>query len=164
MSYKKLSLYAVLTNIVMFMIFFIDNTFLTDLLGYYAFLLILLISFIFYYKNKYDKKYSKMVVFKDILVAIVWIILSGVLGGLLYNLSTELNPCNVTGFGCFLYKIEYVILAMINMLFAFLILVTNLINLILKKTKLSDKKNIMISIPLGIITSGLIIYLLGVLL
>ena len=48
MNYKKLTIYALIINILMNLIFFIDNTFLTDSVGYYIYFLILLVSFIFY--------------------------------------------------------------------------------------------------------------------
>ena len=41
-----------------------------------------------------------------------------------------------------------------------MILVINGINLLLKKTKLSDKKNIMISIPAGIVSFLLIAFII----
>jgi hypothetical protein len=41
-----------------------------------------------------------------------------------------------------------------------MILVINGINLLLKKTKLSDKKNIMISIPAGIVSFLLIVFII----
>ena len=50
------------------------------------------------------------------------------------------------------------ILAIINILYGFMILVINGINLLLKKAKLSDKKNIIISIPAGIIIYLLILF------
>ena len=80
MNYKKLTTYVIVINILMNLIFFIDNTFLTDSVGYYIYFLILLVSFIFYYVKKYDKKYDKKVVFKDILITIIWGLLSGILG------------------------------------------------------------------------------------
>ena len=158
MNYKKLTTYTIVINILMNLIFFIDNTFLTDLVGYYIYFLILLVSFIFYYVKKYDKKYDKKVVFKDILITVIWGLLSGILGFIFTELSVNIRPCSNIGFGCFLYKIEYMILAIINILYAFMILVINGINLLLKKAKLSDKKNIMISIPAGIIIYLLILF------
>ena len=156
MNYKKLTIYALIINILMNLIFFIDNTFLTDSVGYYIYFLILLVSFIFYYVKKYDKK----VVFKDILITIIWGLLSGILGFIFTELSVNIRPCSNIGFGCFLYKIEYMILAIINILYGFMILVINGINLLLKKAKLSDKKNIIISIPAGIIIYLLILYII----
>lgn len=160
MNYKKLTIYALIINILMNLIFFIDNTFLTDMVGYYIYFLILLVAFIFYYTKKYDKKYDKKVIFKDILIAVMWGFLSGLLGTLFFNLSENLKPCDSIGFGCFLYKIEYLVLAIINILYGWMILVINGINLLLKKTKLSDKKNIMISIPAGIVSFILIIFVI----
>lgn len=160
MNYKKLTIYALITNILMNVIFFIDNTFLTDTVGYYIYFLILLVAFIFYYIKKYDKKYDKKVIFKDILITVMWGFLSGLLGVLFSNLSESLKPCDNIGFGCFLYKVEYLILAIINILYGWMILVINGINLLLKKTKLSDKKNIMISIPIGIISFLLIVFVI----
>ena len=154
MNYKKLTTYVIVINILMNLIFFIDNTFLTDSVGYYIYFLILLVSFIFYYVKKYDKK----VVFKDILITIIWGLLSGILGFIFTKLSVNIRPCSNIGFGCFLYKIEYMILAIINILYGFMILVINGINLLLKKAKLSDKKNIIISIPAGIIIYLLILF------
>lgn len=160
MNYKKLTIYALIINILMNVIFFIDNTFLTDTVGYYIYFLILLVAFIIYYIKKYDKRYDKKVIFKDILITIMWGFLSGLLGVLLLNLSESLKPCYSIGFSCFLYKIEYLVLAIINILYGLMILVINGINLLLKKTKLSDKKNIMISIPAGIVSFLLIVFII----
>lgn len=160
MNYKKLTIYALIINILMNVIFFIDNTFLTDTVGYYIYFLILLVALIIYYIKKYDKRYDKKVIFKDILITVMWGFLSGLLGVLLSNLSESLKPCNGIGFSCFLYKIEYLVLAIINILYGWMILVINGINLLLKKTKLSDKKNIMISIPAGIVSFLLIIFII----
>lgn len=160
MNYKKLTIYALIINILMNVIFFIDNTFLTDTIGYYIYFLILLVAFIFYYIKKYDKKYDKKVIFKDILITVMWGFLSGLLGVLFSNLSESLKPCDGIGFSCFLYKIEYLVLAIINILYGWMILVINGINLLLKKTKLSDKKNIMISIPAGIVSFLLIVFII----
>ena len=52
----------------------------------------------------------------------------------------------------------YVII--INILYGFMILVINGINLLFKKAKLSDKKNIIISIPTGIIIYLLILFII----
>ncbi len=160
MNYKKLTIYALIINILMNVIFFIDNTFLTDAVGYYIYFLILIVAFIFYYIKKYDKRYDKKVIFKDILITVMWGFLSGLLGVLFSNLSESLKPCDGIGFSCFLYKIEYLVLAIINILYGWMILVINGINLLLKKTKLNDKKNIMISIPAGIVSFLLIIFVL----
>ncbi len=160
MNYKKLTIYALIINILMNVIFFIDNTFLTDTVGYYIYFLILLVTFIIYYIKKYDKRYDKKVIFKDILITVMWGFLSGLLGVLFSNLSESLKPCNGIGFSCFLYKIEYIVLAIINILYGWMILVINGINLLLKKTKLSDKKNIMISIPAGIVSFLLIVFII----
>lgn len=160
MNYKKLTIYTLIINILMNVIFFIDNTFLTDIVGYYIYFLILLVAFIFYYIKKYDKKYDKKVIFKDILITVMWGFLSGLLGVLFSNLSESLKPCDGIGFSCFLYKIEYLVLAIINILYGWMILVINGINLLLKKTKLSDKKNIMISIPTGIVSFLLIVFVI----
>ena len=160
MNYKKLTIYALIINILMNVIFFIDNTFLTDTVGYYIYFLILLVTFIIYYIKKYDKRYDKKIIFKDILITVMWGFLSGLLGVLFSNLSESLKPCNGIGFSCFLYKIEYLVLAIINILYGWMILVINGINLLLKKTKLSDKKNIMISIPAGIVSFLLIVFII----
>lgn len=160
MNYKKLTIYALIINILMNIIFFIDNTFLTDTVGYYIYFLILLVTFIIYYIKKYDKRYDKKVIFKDILITVMWGFLSGLLGVLFSNLSESLKPCDGIGFSCFLYKIEYLVLAIINILYGWMILVINGINLLLKKTKLSDKKNIMISIPAGIVSFLLIVFII----
>lgn len=160
MNYKKLTIYALIINILMNVIFFIDNTFLTDTVGYYIYFLILLVAFIIYYIKKYDKRYDKKVIFKDILITVMWGFLSGLLGVLFSNLSESLKPCDGIGFSCFLYKIEYLVLAIINILYGLMILVINGINLLLKKTKLSDKKNIMISIPAGIVSFLLIVFII----
>ncbi len=160
MNYKKLTIYALIINILMNVIFFIDNTFLTDTVGYYIYFSILLVAFIFYYIKKYDKRYDKKVIFKDILITVMWGFLSGLLGVLFSNLSESLKPCDGIGFSCFLYKIEYLVLAIINILYGWMILVINGINLLLKKTKLSDKKNIMISIPAGIVSFLLIVFVI----
>lgn len=160
MNYKKLTIYALIINILMNVIFFIDNTFLTDTVGYYIYFLILLVAFIIYYIKKYDKRYDKKVIFKDILITVMWGFLSGLLGVLLSNLSESLKPYYSIGFNCFLYKIEYLVLAIINILYGLMILVINGINLLLKKTKLSDKKNIMISIPAGIVSFLLIVFII----
>ena len=40
MNYKKLTIYALIINILMNVIFLIDNTFLTDTVGYYIYFLI----------------------------------------------------------------------------------------------------------------------------
>ena len=72
MNYKKLTIYALIINILMNVIFFIDNTFLTDTVGYYIYFLILLVAFIIYYIKKYDKRYDKKVIFKDILITVMW--------------------------------------------------------------------------------------------
>lgn len=160
MNYKKLTIYALIINILMNVIFFIDNTFLTDTVGYYIYFLILLVTFIIYYIKKYDKRYDKKVIFKDILITVMWGFLSGLLGVLFSNLSESLKPCDGIGFSCFLYKIEYLVLAIINILYGWMILVINGINLLLKKTKLSDKKNIMISIPAGIVSFLLIVFII----
>ena len=160
MNYKKLTIYALIINILMNVIFFIDNTFLTDTVGYYIYFLILLVAFIIYYIKKYDKRYDKKVIFKDILITVMWGFLSGLLGVLLLNLSESLKPFYSIGFNFFLYKIEYLVLAIINILYGLMILVINGINLLLKKTKLSDKKNIMISIPAGIVSFLLIVFII----
>lgn len=160
MNYKKLTIYALIINILMNIIFFIDNTFLTDTVGYYIYFLILLVAFIIYYIKKYDKRYDKKVIFKDILITVMWGFLSGLLGVLFSNLSESLKPCDGIGFSCFLYKIEYLVLAIINILYGLMILVINGMNLLLKKTKLSDKKNIMISIPAGIVSFLLIVFII----
>ena len=47
MNYKKLTIYALIINILMNLIFFIDNTFLTDSVGYYIYFLILLFIYLF---------------------------------------------------------------------------------------------------------------------
>lgn len=159
MNYKKLTIYSVIINILMNVIFFIDNTFLTDNVGYYIFVCILFVSFIFYYLKRYNIKYTKDVIKKDILVAVLWIILSFVLGYILMEINNSLTPKLLIDPNSMSSCLIYMILATINMLYALLILSINAINLFLKKTGLSDTKNILISIPTGSIIYLLVLYI-----
>lgn len=159
MNYKKLTIYSVIINILMNAIFFIDNTFLTDNVGYYIFVGILFVSFIFYYLKRYNIKYTKDVIKKDILVAVLWIILSFILGYILMEINVSLTPKLLIDPNSMPSCLIYMILATINMLYALLILSINAINLFLKKTGLSDTKNILISIPTGSIIYLLVLYI-----
>lgn len=159
MNYKKLTIYSIVINIVMNLLFFVCHAFINEDVGYYLFLGIEVAIFIVYYIKRYKIKYTKDVVKKDILVGVLWIVISFVIGFLLANLYDTLFPTKVT-FESGLEPLVYLMLAGINMLFALLILTVNLTNLFLKKTGLSDKKNIIISIPTGIIIYSLIIYIL----
>lgn len=159
MNYKKLTIYSIVINIVMNLLFFVCHAFINEDVGYYLFLGIEVAIFIVYYIKRYKIKYTKDVVKKDILVGVLWIVISFVIGFLLANLYDTLFPMKVT-FESGLEPLVYIMLAGINMLFALLILTVNLTNLFLKKTGLSDKKNIIISIPTGIIIYSLIMYIL----
>lgn len=159
MNYKKLTIYSVVINVVMNLLFFICHAYISEDAGYYLFLGIELIIFIIYYVKRYKIKYTKDIVKKDILIGVLWIVLSFIIGFLLANLFAGLFSVRVS-FESGLEPLVYLMLAGINMLFALLILTVNLVNLFLKKTGLSDKKNIIISIPTGIIIFSLIIYIL----
>ena len=159
MNYKKLTIYSVVINIVMNLLFFACDAFISEEVGYYLFLGIELAIFVVYYVKRYKIKYTKDVVKKDILVGILWIVLSFVLGYLLASLYDTLFPDVNTEYSM-MPSMIFIIMGGINMLYALLILNVNLVNLFLKKTGLSDKKNIIISIPTGIITYSLIIYIL----
>lgn len=159
MNYKKLTIYSVVINVVMNLLFFICHAYINEDVGYYLFLGIELILFIIYYVKRYKIKYTKDIVKKDILIGVLWIVLSFIIGFLLANLFADLFSVRVS-FESGLEPLVYLMLAGINMLFALLILTVNLVNLFLKKTGLSDKKNIIISIPTGIIIFSLIIYIL----
>ncbi len=159
MNYKKLTIYSVVINVVMNLLFFICHAYINEDVGYYLFLGIELIIFIIYYVKRYKIKYTKDIVKKDILIGVLWIVLSFILGYLLAVLYDTLFP-DVNIEYSLLPSTIFIIMAGINMLFALLILTVNLVNLFLKKTGLSDKKNIIISIPTGIIIFSLIIYIL----
>ena len=159
MNYKKLTIYSVVINVVMNLLFFICHAYINEDVGYYLFLGIEFIIFIIYYVKRYKIKYTKDIVKKDILIGVLWIVLSFILGYLLATLYDTLFP-NVNIEYSLLPSTIFIIMAGINMLFALLILTVNLVNLFLKKTGLSDKKNIIISIPTGIIIFSLIIYIL----
>lgn len=159
MNYKKLTIYSVVINVVMNLLFFICHAYISEDAGYYLFLGIELIIFIIYYVKRYKIKYTKDIVKKDILIGVLWIVLSFILGYLLAVLYDTLFP-DVNIEYSLLPSTIFIIMAGINMLFALLILTVNLVNLFLKKTGLSDKKNIIISIPTGIIIFSLIIYIL----
>ena len=161
MNYKKLTIYAVIINILMNVIFFIDNTFLTDNVGYYIFVGILFVSFVFYYLKRYNIKYTKDVIKKDILVASLWIILSFILGYIFMEMNNSLTPKLLIDPNSMPSCLIYMVLATINMLYALLILSINTTNLFLKKTGLSDVKNILISIPTGSIIYLLVLYIIS---
>lgn len=159
MNYKKLTIYSVIINIIMNLLFFVFHAYINEDVGYYLFFGIELAIFIIYYIKRYKVQYTKEIIKKDILLAVLWIVLSFIIGFLLANLFSELFP-NRISFESGLEPLVYIVLAGINMLFALLILMVNLTNLFLKKTGLSDKKNIIISIPTGIIIYSLILYIL----
>lgn len=159
MNYKKLTIYSIVINVVMNLLFFVCHAFINEDVGYYLFLGIELSIFIVYYIKRYKIKYTKDVVKKDILVGILWIVISFILGYLLASLYDTLFP-DVNPEYSMMPSMIFIITGGINMLFALLILTVNLVNLFLKKTGLSDKKNIIISIPTGIIMYTLIIYIL----
>ncbi len=160
MNYKKLTIYSIVINVLINLIYFLDSTFLTDTIGSYIFIGTLAVLFVVYYIKRYDIKYTKDVIKKDILIGILWMALSLVLGYFLMKLHVELKPCN-SGFECLLYGFDFIALAAINILYVMLILTINLTNLFLKKTGLSDKKNIIISIPTGIVIFSLLAFIVN---
>lgn len=164
MNYKKLTIYALVINLLMNLIYFVDKTFLSDIAGTYLFFGILIITFILYYIKRYKIKIDKKVIKKDLLIVVLWIVISMILSTIFMELNVNIKPCSGIGFSCFLYGFDYIILGAINVLYAILILIINLMNLLLKKTKLSDKTNIIISIPSGIIIFSIIMLILGYLL
>lgn len=164
MNYKKLTIYALIINLLMNLIYFVDKTFLSDIVGTYLFFGILIITFILYYIKRYKIKMDKKVIKKDLLIAVLWIVISMIFATIFMELNVNIKPCSGIGLSCFLYGFDYIILGAINVLYAILILIINLMNLLLKKTKLSDKTNIIISIPSGIIIFSIIMLILGYLL